>query len=968
MGRLKTWHRAALAIALMLSVLAGFSRLCLRDPKINFLPGHGPVGWIVFPSAADTLAHPIAYIDTTFRRAFTLEQQPRAAQLRISASKRFQLKINGGAVETGTIRNWKDVSTVDVVPFLRSGTNVIEVRVFNDNAPPALWLVLITDGTTVRADRSWEASFAGSTWRPAVNASTPKFPGPGNPAAAGEQTIKVLWNIWPIWLGFLSIAVAIWLIGRWQLSRSSRSAADTRSGPWSRIEIAMLVLLAGLWAVLFWNNGRFMPLYAGFDSRSHLEYIRYIQERWTVPLPTEGFEMFHPPLYYALSAALLSLCRLSVNDRPGILVLRLLTMSIGVSHFVFVFLSLRFLFPNQIGRQFVGLLLAAFLPMQLYLSHYVTNETLAATLVTVAIYFALRVLRIKAASLSGYALLGFFLGAAILTKATAVLLLPPLLVMLAAKMIVERSSAVIWLRTLGVTFSICFIVCSWYYIWIWHHFGTPLVGNWNAAATRFAWWQDPGYHTAADFLRFGRSLVRPLFSGLGGIADGVYSTLWGDGLWGGLSDLPSRTPWNYELMVGGYLLALVPTILILTGVGGAVYQFFRKPSAEWFFLFAFCALVACAFIFMTLKVASYAQIKAFYGLSALIPLCCFAAIGWDTLTRGHRGLRFVLGTLLLVWAMNSFASMWIRDSAAQHVYNAARWKFENKLESARSEAVKAVDADSTNAMAHRFLSLLSADVGRFSEALEHAERAVQLAPFSSDNHMQLSAVLMEQGQLERAVAEARRAIELGSENVAAYDLLFTCLRQLQRNDDAINVARDGLAVSPFNAELHYRLGLAAGQQGDFAAAANQFVYALLLRPDRPEPEAKLRVTLPLLAKIPNGLRQLQEIVPLASDSPNVLDKLAWLFATHPDARLRDGAEAVRLAERACALTVRKIPALLATLAAAYAEQGNFPDAIATVQEALSLAKSTGDANAVALGENLLASFQANRPYREQSSQ
>src|ERR1700736_1418768 len=107
MGVLRSWHRAALAIALALLVFAGFSWLCLRDPKINFLPSHRQAEWIIFPSAVDTLAHPVAYIDTTFRRAFMLEQQSRAAQLRISAAKRFQLKINGASVETGKMcRRW----------------------------------------------------------------------------------------------------------------------------------------------------------------------------------------------------------------------------------------------------------------------------------------------------------------------------------------------------------------------------------------------------------------------------------------------------------------------------------------------------------------------------------------------------------------------------------------------------------------------------------------------------------------------------------------------------------------------------------------------------------------------------------------------------------------------------------------------------------------------------------------------
>jgi len=493
MGVLKIWHRATLVFALALLVVAAFAHHCLRNPRVNFLPGHRGANWIIFPSAVGTSAHRVAYIDTTFRRVFTLEKQPHIARLKISAFKRFHLRINGALVDPEKIDNWKKISTFDVLPLLRTGTNVMEVRVFNNNAPPSLWLTLTTDETTLRTDQSWEASFVGSIWRHVVRASTPRFPGPGNPIAAQAQTIEVLRNIWPIWIGFAGIAFVIWSAGRWQLNRSPKSATDAREGgSWSRMEIAMVILFASFWIVLFWNNGRLMPLYAGFDAPSHLEYIKYIQERRTLPLPTEGFEMSHPPLYYALSAAALSACGLTVNDTTGILVLRWLTMSIGIAHFVLVFLSLRLLFPNQSRRHFVGLLLAAFLPMQLYLSHYITNETLTATLLAAAIYFALRVLKIKNAPLSNCLWLGVFLGAAMLTKMTGALLLPPLLVALTIKLLVERPSITIWLRTLGVPFSVCFVLCSWYYIWIWHRFGTPFVGNFNAAVTGRAWWQDAG--------------------------------------------------------------------------------------------------------------------------------------------------------------------------------------------------------------------------------------------------------------------------------------------------------------------------------------------------------------------------------------------------------------------------------------------------------------------------------------------
>jgi hypothetical protein len=97
----------------------------------------------------------------------------------------------------------------------------------------------------------------------------------------------------------------------------------------------------------------------------------------------------------------------------------------------------------------------------------------------------------------------------------------------------------------------------------------------------------------------------------------------------------------------------------------------------------------------------------------------------------------------------------------------------------------------------------------------------------------------------------------------------------------------------------------------------------------------------------------------------MLDEVAWLLATYPDSRSRDGTEAVRLAEHASELTGRKIPALLDTLAAAYAEAGNFPQAINVGEEALNRAHSSGDNDAVKLSESILASLRENLPYRQE---
>ncbi len=140
---------------------------------------------------------------------------------------------------------------------------------------------------------------------------------------------------------------------------------------------------------------------------------------------------------------------------------------------------------------------------------------------------------------------------------------------------------------------------------------------------------------------------------------------------------------------------------------------------------------------------------------------------------------------------------------------------------------------------------------------------------------------------------------------------------------------------------------------------------MILRPNLEQAHAQLRQILLSLAKQPDGLERLREIAANAPDSPRMLDELAWLLATHPDSKSRDGTEAVRLAERACDVTQRKIPALLDTLAAAYAEAGDFPQAISAAEEALNRARASGDNDAVRLSESILASLRENLPYRQE---
>ena len=125
----------------------------------------------------------------------------------------------------------------------------------------------------------------------------------------------------------------------------------------------------------------------------------------------------------------------------------------------------------------------------------------------------------------------------------------------------------------------------------------------------------------------------------------------------------------------------------------------------------------------------------------------------------------------------------------------------------------------------------------------------------------------------QAITTAQRLVENEPENERAYDFLFTCVREVHETDKAMSIGANALAVAPFDADLHYRFGLAAGESGDIAVAVTQLAYAVLLDPRKTEYEQKLRVALSFLQQSPNGADAIHYLQPLAANSPKLLEIL-----------------------------------------------------------------------------------------------
>jgi Flp pilus assembly protein TadD len=131
-------------------------------------------------------------------------------------------------------------------------------------------------------------------------------------------------------------------------------------------------------------------------------------------------------------------------------------------------------------------------------------------------------------------------------------------------------------------------------------------------------------------------------------------------------------------------------------------------------------------------------------------------------------------------------------------------------------------------------------------------------------------------------------------------------------------------------------------EGDFKGAAILLQRLLDHYPDDSLTQSDLAMALAHLGKPDEALPHYREAIRLEPSRPEPMNNLAWLLATCPGPGIRNGPEAVSLAERSCEITQRTNFWFLSTLAAAYAEAGRFTNAVLTQEKVLQMAFTPGD--------------------------
>ncbi len=144
----------------------------------------------------------------------------------------------------------------------------------------------------------------------------------------------------------------------------------------------------------------------------------------------------------------------------------------------------------------------------------------------------------------------------------------------------------------------------------------------------------------------------------------------------------------------------------------------------------------------------------------------------------------------------------------------------------------------------------------------------------------------------------------------------------------------------------------------------QYHRALQINPEFAIVHFNLGSALLRKVQVDEAIVQYQKALQINPDSVHVLNHLAWLLATSPDAHLRNGVRAVQYAGRACELTHYGVIQLVGTLAAAYAEAGRYDEAMATAQKACALAAAAGEPELLKRNQALLELYRAHQPYHE----
>lgn len=260
----------------------------------------------------------------------------------------------------------------------------------------------------------------------------------------------------------------------------------------------------------------------------------------------------------------------------------------------------------------------------------------------------------------------------------------------------------------------------------------------------------------------------------------------------------------------------------------------------------------------------------------------------------------------------------------------ALWK-QKQRQAAIALFLQAFEADPQDPQVNNNLGIALFSEGNLDQAAQYFHRAIELLPSFAEAHHNLGETLLRQQKLPEAIDHLSRALQLKSDQVGTHAVLGLAFEKQGAWEQAIEHYRRAVELAPNDVKYRRNLAFALQERGKTDEARKQYREAIRLDP---------------------GWLETQNLN-------------AWMLATAPDSKTRNGALAIKLAKQVCQATGGQRLEFQDTLAAAHAELGQFGEAVSILKQALDLPAGPRDFRLTPKVRERLRLYEKKQPYREQ---
>lgn len=339
-------------------------------------------------------------------------------------------------------------------------------------------------------------------------------------------------------------------------------------------------------------------------------------------------------------------------------------------------------------------------------------------------------------------------------------------------------------------------------------------------------------------------------------------------------------------------------------------------------------------------------------VGTLVPVIGLVQVGGQAWADRYLYLPSIGFLIMVVWEIAEWAerATWVKlfSPAAVVALAAVTLMDLPYWQNTRSLYERAMNVTTNNFVAMTLVGAEDDKIGKLDAAIALYRQAAACKTNYPEARFYLGRAYDEEGKKDQALLEYEEALRLSPELDAANVMVGLHLAVEKKYDDAISHYQAALKANPESAAAECDWALALIQQRRWRECIPHYERALLLDPTLDDARRNLAVAyyqnglaLEREGNILDAISQYNSALGQKPDLADALQHLAWIFATDARPELRNGPRAVEMATRACVLTDNKRPSMFLTLAAAEAEAGKFPDALAAVDKAEALANSEG---------------------------